>query len=188
MTGTDRTHIMETMGSADLFKPHHTMAVDLSMVRAEEITGNHFHLPSFGPSRYLYEVVTLRDQTAEEQAPGAFAHLTRYSRKGRGDDLRSAPGHFYRICLQDDGILRTVERRDVPFDLDALLLYIMTHELIHIVRFERFQTPFDVDDRARQREEEAVHKLTYEVLRPLKDRKVESLLMHYESHRMPRCF
>lgn len=176
------------MGDPRLFKPRHGRLVDASMVRAEEIIGDHYRLASFGPTRYLYDVVTLRGQKPEERAPGAFAHLTRYTRSEQQPGSRQSAAHFYRICLQDDGILRTFTRPEVKFDLPSLLLYIMTHELIHIVRFERFQMTFEADEPARGREEQEVHGLTYQVLEPLADVPMQALLEHYRHHSIPRCF
>ena len=177
-------------GMADgvYFTSKHHRAVDESMIRAEELIGDRYRLASFGPSRYLYEVATLERQTEEERAPGAFAHQTRYARTGSGPDARRTPPHFYRICLQDDGILNTVKRPDIRFDLDSLLLYIMAHELIHIVRFEQFQMSFAADEVARSSEEKVVHGLTYEVLQSCREPPMLALLEHYRHHRIPRCF
>jgi len=176
------------MEGVTYFEPRHRLQVDASVSRAEEIIGDRYRLASFGPRRYLYDVVTLQDQTPEERAPGAFAHLARYRRVDPGPNVRGGPAHFYRICLQDDGILSTFQRKDMAFDLDALLLYIMTHELIHIVRFEQFETSFEADPAARGREEQHVHQLTYDALSSLADTGTQALLAHYRHHRMPRCF
>lgn len=179
---------MEPVGGTPMFERRHTQLVDQSVVRAEEIIGDRYRLASFGPTRYLYDVVTLRHQKPEERAPGAFAHLIRYARSESGPDSRRLAGHFYRICLQDDGILATFDRPDLGFGLSTLLLYIMTHELIHIVRFEQFEIAFEADEPARSREERIVHGLTYEVLEPLADPSMQVLLEHYRRHAIPRCF
>ncbi len=154
---------------------------------AEELTGDYFQLSSFGPRRYLYDVATAPQLAAEEMADNAFAQLCRYvaTRPSPGD--RNRPGRYYRICLQDDNILAAVRRVQQRFSLDTLLCYIMTHELIHIVRFERFQHPFLTDPDGREAEEQRVHGLTFDILSTLDDRNMVALLDYYRTHRIPRC-
>jgi hypothetical protein len=155
--------------------------------RAEELTGDFYHLPGFGPKRYLYEVATTERLTPAERAPEAFAHLCRYVAAAPTPGDRRRPGRYYRICLQDPSILAAVERAAGEFPLATLLLYIMTHELIHIVRFERFQHPFQTDPARRDEEEQRVHAITADVLRRLDDVPMRALLGYYREHRIPRC-
>lgn len=155
--------------------------------QAEELTGDYFQLSSFGPRRYLYDVATAPGLSAEEVAVDAFAQLCRYVASAPSPGDRHRPGRYYRICLQDSNILEAVRRVDGRFSLDTLLCYIMTHELIHIVRFERFQHPFLTDPKGRQAEELTVHGLTYDILSSLDDLGMAALLDYYRTHRMPRC-
>lgn len=106
--------------------------------------------------QYPYEVVTLAELEPHELAPRALAHLVVYERaRPRG------PEHLYRICLQDDVILRRVVQ---PGELSSLLVYVLTHELVHVVRFQRAEQSFAAPRRARRREEDEVHRLTLELL------------------------
>lgn len=155
--------------------------------QAEELTGDYFQLSSFGPRRYLYDVATAPQLSAEEVAADAFAQLCRYDASAPSPGDRGRPGRYYRICLQDDNILAAVFRVDGRFSLDTLLCYIMTHELIHIVRFERFQHPFLTDPEGREAEEQQVHRLTYDILSGLDDPGMTALLNYYRTHRIPRC-
>jgi len=127
--------------------------------RAEELVGDHFAVPSFQAARYTYDVSTLDDLRLEEvPAPPALAQLVRYSRiPGKGRLSR-----FHRICLHDTRIL-DCHRREVV-DLDALLLVVLAHELIHLVRFTIPETTFHVATSQRQREEDEVDRLTQELL------------------------
>jgi hypothetical protein len=153
--------------------------------RAEEITGDHFHLSGFGPRRYLYEVATAEDLRPGEAAEGAFAQICRYDAVSREPGHRARAGRYYRVCLQDEGILAAVRRPRCGFGLDALLLYVMTHELIHVVRFEQFRHPFVTEPARRAEEEAVVHGITYAVLATAEDRSMQRLLSYYRSHRMP---
>ncbi|MFH2006439.1 MAG: hypothetical protein ABI333_07635 [bacterium] len=153
---------------------------------AEELTGDYFQLSGFGPRRYLYDVATAPELAPEEVAAGAFAQLCRYVASTPTPGERQRPARYYRICLQDDNILGAV-RRGNGFDLQALFFYIMTHELIHIVRFERFQHPFLTDPIGRDAEEQRVHTITHDILSTLDDDRMSALLAYYRTHRIPRC-
>ena len=77
--------------------------------------------------------------------------------------------HFYRICLQDDRILDAVERANSFIRLSPLLLYIAAHELVHVIRFERGEGNFDASEEQKSEEEEKVHRITRNLLKPMTD-------------------
>ncbi len=140
---------------------------------AEELVGDHFHLSSFGPVRRCYEVVTRQGAGREGRDPERLAKLCRYDRQERLIAEAQRVSRFYRVFLQDD---RLLERVQDGLDLRALLLYVMTHELIHIVRFESFQVHYEATGAAREQEERTVHALTEAVLRGLRDDVVEEVI------------
>ena len=168
-----------------LFSEQQAALVEPLTKRAEELTGDFFRLPSFGPERYLYEVVTVCQQVPTERTPGVFAHLVRYTRTLPGPGQERVPASFYRICLQDEEILDSLTRRRVSFDLASLLLYILTHELVHLVRIERFEHFYDAEEPGRGEEEMVVHDLTHRILEPLPDDKVQAVLECYRHHCIP---
>lgn len=175
------------MTETDTFSAEDLARLNRVSRQAEELTGDYFQLSSFGPRRYLYDVVTAPQLSAEEKAADSFAQLCRYVATAPSPGDRGRPGRYYRICLQDENILAAVCRVAGKFSLDTLLCYILTHELIHIVRFERFQHPFLTDPEGREAEEQRVHRLTYDILSGLDDRSMTALLDYYRTHRMPRC-
>ena len=77
--------------------------------------------------------------------------------------MGSATYDLYKICLQDDAILVALDQHPelamLPF-----ALYIITHELIHIVRFSKFLQGFDASAEERLSEEKRVHERTHEIL------------------------
>ena len=174
--------VSATFTAADL------QLLDRVSLQAEELTGDFYQLSGFGPRRYLYEVATARALTEADWSEGAFAQLCRYVAHPPTPGDRQRPGRYYRVCLQDPNILEATARAGSGFDLPTLLLYIMTHELIHIVRFERFQHPFVTDPASRDAEEQRVHGLTYELLAAYDDPRMRRLLDYYRHHRIPRCF
>lgn len=140
---------------------------------AEELVGEHFRVTSFGPTSGTYDVVTRGDVGPECHATDALAKLTRYDRRERPIADGQRVSRFYRICLQDENLLTRV---DEGFDLRALLLYVLTHELIHIVRFESYQVSYNASESAREDEERIVDSLTRDVLGVLKDSAVDEVI------------
>jgi len=51
-----------------------------------------------------------------------------------------------------------------PAWLRALLVYILTHELVHVVRFQTAEESFDAHGERRDREEDLVHRITLGLL------------------------
>jgi hypothetical protein len=133
--------------------------------QAEMMAGQYFRL---GPSEWKghrYDVKTLAFLEKHEVREGAFAHLCRYQfrkeHEGAEEDF-----YFYRICLQDDRILDAVERAHSFIRLSSLLLYIAAHELVHVIRFEQGEGNFDAPEEEKLDEEQTVHRITRNLLKP----------------------
>ena len=58
-------------------------------------------------------------------------------------------------------------------------LYVVTHELIHIVRFSQFLQNFEASEDERLVEEKRVHDITHEILCPLSIEGLESVLIYF---------
>jgi hypothetical protein len=97
------------------------------------------------------------------------------------EEARGGEQTLYRVSLQDASILRVAER-DARLDLEAILLYVLTHELVHIVRFHTDLTDFDVAS-DRESEESRVHAVTFQILKGIPDRKIRFVLEKYEPDR-----
>ena len=54
--------------------------------------------------------------------------------------------------------------RDEPLQLFPLAVYVVTHELVHVVRFCKFLQRFDAKPLERQQEEMRVHDITQKAL------------------------
>ncbi len=54
--------------------------------------------------------------------------------------------------------------RDEPLQLFPLAVYVVTHELVHVVRFCKFLQRFDAAPLERQQEEMRVHDITHKAL------------------------
>ncbi|MFB3925319.1 MAG: hypothetical protein ACE14T_04630 [Syntrophales bacterium] len=131
---------------------------------AESLVGRYFKLSSADQKSNRYDIRTLAHLDAHEVDKGAFAYLCRYLVCKEKDQDNPSGFYFYRVCLQDDRILDAVTRGRNFIKLFPLLLYIATHELIHIVRFGRGESDFNAPPGEKMKEEERVHGITRAIL------------------------
>lgn len=163
------------------FDDSHLRTLDDALVLAEQVASDHYKLSSADWKNAPYDVCTLKDLTREEIVPGVFAQVARY----RQDPAKSPSGRgryeFYKICLHDQQILKaTDEGKNIA--LFPLLLYILTHELVHIVRFKKFLHRFNASEEERTGEETRVHRATSEILRAVPVSGIEPVLRNYQGH------
>lgn len=155
------------------------------MVMAEELVSNFYKMSaSQWTAACVYDVKTLVDLSPEEIVHGPFAQIIRY--KGRRKDLSlgSSTFDFYKICLQDHAIL-SVLKESSHIHLFPFILYIVTHELIHIVRFSKFQQNFEASPEEKRVEEAHVHEISHRILFQVHVRGMKNVLKFYEKWRMP---
>lgn len=149
------------------FDPQQLATVTHAVGLAEELVSNHYKMTSSQWLKPKYDVRTLAELEGGEIIDGPFAQIIRYQGQPMDAPLSSATYDFYKICLQDHSILSAIERnpdlRLLPF-----ALYIITHELIHIVRFSKFLQGFDASPEERLAEERRVHERTHAILNGVK--------------------
>ncbi len=165
------------------FSYHQMATLAEALQIAEEVTSDHFKFSSGQWKRHPYDV-RLRDTWQHLPVPcNVFAVLDKVNRAGEILCPRAKGKDFYFILLQDERILSAISR-DERLELLPLMLYIFTHELIHIVRFSNFLQRFEVSQEVREQEERKVHGLAYDILRrvPIKD--LGYVLQSYEGHRI----
>ncbi len=150
---------------------------------AEDATGNHFKFSNGQWKKYGYDVKTLSSLDQGEINSCALAVLSKGMRVLNDFESKTKGRDFYFICLQDHLILRAL-KRDGDLGLLPLLVYIFTHELVHIVRFCNFFQRFDVTDKERAEEEEVVHSTTYDILKKFSLSKLDYVLDAYQGHRI----
>lgn len=134
-----------------------------SVVMAEELVNNYYKLSTSQWLDLRYDVQTLAGLEQNEIIPGPFAHIIRYRGKPKNRHLESYSFDFYKICIQDHEIMDAV-RRSEGLDLFPFSLYIVTHELIHVVRFCKFLQNFDASPNEKLSEEKRVHGKTRDIL------------------------
>ncbi len=145
---------------------------------SREITGEHFRLGEHELQNMPCEVCTLEDLSGEEIHPHrVLADIARYEFIDKG---RGRKRDLYRINLQDHNILELLRSRRRELGFSPLLLYVLTHELVHVVRFLKFLTPFHVADQKRLEEEARVHDITQALLKKLPWPGMTEVLSHFE--------
>jgi len=143
---------------------------------AEVLTQRYFDLAEDEWKRYPYRIFTLGEVDKTLRQSDIFAHLVRYerrvpSRRDQGYD------ESFGIVLQDPNILSAL-LRSAGHDLWTLGLFILTHELSHIIRFRKFDVDLFPSVEERDKEEELVHRITREILAGVTN--TDGLLALYE--------
>ena len=173
------------------FHVEQIMLINDAVAMAEELVSNHYKLSAAQWLRRKYDVKTAASLSPEEIVAGPFAQVIRYEGRKENAPLNSEAFDFYKICLQDDAILEaldiTPQLRLFPF-----ALYIITHELIHIVRFTKFLQNFVASNEEKLAEEIRVHEKTHEILNPVRIPDMAAVFAFYsqwreefDSHREP---
>ncbi len=154
---------------------------------AEDATGNFFKFSLCQWKKHHYDVRTLSNLKNDEIKSNVFALLNKKTRTIGDFDSNTKNRDFYFICLQDHLILNAL-KRDKELELLSLLIYVFTHELIHIIRFCNFMKRYEAAGKEREKEEKIVHTKTYEILKNISVPKLDYILDSYKNHRQNDIF
>ncbi|KIX11924.1 hypothetical protein [Dethiosulfatarculus sandiegensis] len=168
------------MANAGCFTEGHLNLVSDALFVAEESVCDFYRLSGSAWANYRFELRTLADLSPREVTDRALAQVVRLRQPAHQRRLRARD--FYRICLQDHNLLNLVERQEAKGIFLPLLIYVLTHELVHVVRFYQFQHLFDAFEGQRETEEKRVHSLTSEMLGKLKMPKMDQVIDLYQEH------
>ncbi len=160
------------------FHPEQKELLKEAAVIAEEVTSDFFKLSPAHWRRARYDILTLEGLSREEISPHAHALVAKYQGCPQNSSLQSAGFDFYRVCLQDHNILRTLKAKP-QLSLFPLLLYVVTHELVHVVRFSQFLALFEACGKEQAEEEARVHSLTQKILVPLNFLELTPVMGYY---------
>jgi len=175
---------MENKPTRTTFNPHDLAIVNTAVSMAEELVSNHYKMSASQWLRPKYDIRTLVDLSAEEIVQGPFAQVVRYVGKRQNTILGSDAYDFYKICLQDHAILNALQQ-DKALQLMPFTLYIVTHELVHIVRFSKFLQNFDASAEEKLAEETRVHRETKIILASVKLSGLKAVLHFYSTWQKP---
>jgi hypothetical protein len=150
------------MNTRPCFDVYQAGAARKSRRVAEELVTDYYRIAPREWHAMPYEVKTLQALDSSEIVDTALAHTLCYRFRRQAGTLVLAEGDLYRICLQDHRILDTALSTNAR--LDALLTYVLTHELVHVVRFGQRLQRMDLPEELRQDEEYYVERLTRNIL------------------------
>lgn len=145
------------------FTPRQLNLVAQALDEAEKCTTRYYCIPPFRWQRLSYDVVTSADAAWKPLPESALAEVLCLHRNVR----EPSDGHedeFYRIQLNDAGILTTFQRDRVSYRLFPFLIYILTHEMIHLVRLSSILGHSRFATMQCRAEEARVRRITRQVL------------------------
>jgi len=172
------------MGKRLHFGDKEIYVIEESVDMAEDLVTAYFNISSDEWKNWRYDVKTLAHLSQVEITDNAFAQICKYECVKEKDPTPPVSFELYRICLQDNKILNAVKGSPNRIELKPLMLYIVTHELSHVVRFNKYFKDFFASPREKEWEEANVHSITYEMLKSMKDGGLNRVLDHYRSYRL----
>ncbi|MCF8035879.1 MAG: hypothetical protein K9K62_03285 [Desulfobacteraceae bacterium] len=137
--------------------------VSRAVATAEDLVSDYYKLSATRMRRLNYDVKTVSDLFPNEIVADHFAQIVRYRAEKKNSLLKTDVEDFYKICLQDHSILPVVTRF-TEIEFHPFLMYVICHELVHVVRFQRFEQQFHVPQDQKQAEEIRVHRITHDML------------------------
>ncbi len=176
---------MILMEKLNKFNTNQINIINNCVAMAEELVSNFYKMSaSQWSDACAYDIKTLVDLSPEEIVHGPFAQVIRYTGWRKNSSLGSSTYDFYKICLQDHAILAAIKDSS-DIELFPFTLYIVAHELIHILRFSKFLRNFEASHEEMMTEEAHVHETTHDILRSVNIFGMENVLKFYEKWRKP---
>ena len=150
------------------FNQEELLKVDEAVKLSEELVNNHFKMSSGQWLKNRYDIKTAKDLALHECIDGPFAQVVKYEGRKKDVPLGSSSFSLYKVCLQDHAIF-TMVSKNRNLSLEPFLLYVLTHELVHVVRFLKFNRRYENKNEADVTldEERMVHQLTHTILEPV---------------------
>ena len=168
------------MAESIFFNNQQRLWVGEALEIAESLAEDYFQINLGNLEQFPYDLQTLANLQSQEKTRRALAQVCKYAYHKRTPPLKRGTKEFYRICLQDDKILNTVRAETSSLALlRPLLLYVVTHELIHVIRFSVDPRRFFLRPEEKRVEEKDVHRMTYELLKSFADPQVGLWLERY---------
>lgn len=166
------------------FNAPQNATVNRAVALAEELVSNSYKMSTSQWLSRRFDINTLATLKPNEIVHGPFAQIIRYEGKRKNTPLGSGTYDFYKICLQDHSILAALEKFP-DLKLLPFVLYIVVHELVHIVRFTQFLQSFQASPDETMAEEARVHAKTHDILSQVQIPGIIPVFQFYERWRQP---
>lgn len=124
---------------------------------AEKRTSAYYCIPPFRWEQLRYDLLTRADHGWEPLPESMLARVRRLERVSP-----RRPFDFYRIELDDPSILAAAERENLSRNLFPFFLYILTHEMVHMVRLSSILPEMALPDQLG--EEQRVQEISKRIL------------------------
>jgi hypothetical protein len=141
------------------FSPPQRNLVFRALDEAEERTSGYYCIPPFRWEQLRFDLLTQADHGWEPLPEPTLARVRRLQRVNRDRAF-----DFYRIELNDQGILEAAHRENLLKDLYPFLVYILTHEMVHMVRLSSILDEPDVLIPCKETEEQRVQRVSRRIL------------------------
>jgi hypothetical protein len=166
------------------FNSEQLAIINRAVEAAEDLVSNHYKMSASQWLHRRYDIKTAAELSPNEIVYGPYAQIIRYEGSRKDRKLGSTTYDLYKICLQDHAILDTLGSLQT-LQLFPFVLYIVVHELIHIVRFSNFIQFFDATTEERMAEEKRVHAITHQMLENVSVSGMDAVLAFYSEWRIP---
>jgi hypothetical protein len=143
------------------FSPEQRNLVVHAANEAEERTTRYYCIPPFRWNQLSYDLLT-REDTGWEPLPEPVLARVQLLQKIRPEPLK--PFDFYRIQLNDPSILHAAARENLEGNLYHFLVYILTHEMVHMVRLSSILEPDKAIPQVLETEEKRVQRISRQIL------------------------
>ena len=170
------------MNGLERFSESHLDSIKACLQVAEDCLGRFYRFSPREWFHFSFEILTMRDLPPDfpPRHPAVFGETVRHPDRIILDGTDSQPKGCYSIILFDENILAHLHQAPQTC-FEHLLLYILTHELVHVARFHHLMESYQLPDAERDREERLVHRLTGAILAQLPDVEIGSLAARYSS-------
>ena len=156
---------MPLVGQAGAFNGSQLRMVAAASSRAAALVSGYYRVSPREWHRMPYEVRTRRSLASSEVTDAALAQTICYGFRTQVGETVVAQGELFRICLQDHVILEAAEEaRCGSAGFRSLLTHVLTHELVHVVRFGQLMQHVDLPIELRLEEEMKVERATRAIL------------------------
>jgi len=142
---------------------------------AETCTSNYYCIPPFRWQKLRYDLLTRKDREWQPLPEGMLARTQRC--QWQIPPRRTSD--FFRIELNDPSILTAARRERLREDLYPFLLYILTHEMVHLVRLSSILTDAEQLALPRESEEARVRQIARSILVTLPTPGLDSVLQRF---------
>jgi hypothetical protein len=141
------------------FSPPQRNLVFQALDEAEKRTSGYYCIPPFRWERLQYDLLTQADHGWEPLPEPTLARVRCLQRVNRNRAF-----DFYRIELNDRSILEAAHRENLTTDLYPFFVYILTHEMVHMVRLSSILDGPDTLVPCEETEEKRVQRISRGIL------------------------